>query len=197
MTDTDVNHQTFPQGNQWLKPYYFLRAAFSIVWVAAAFTVGKNVPAVSAALLLVYPAWDAVANWVDARRSGGRKRNPTQALNVAVSTVTTVAVAVALGISMNAVLAVFGVWAALAGLFQLATAVRRWKDYGAQWAMILSGVQSVLAGVIFIKQAAGPNTPSITDIAPYSAFGAFYFLVSALWLTVSDVRRRKAALIKA
>jgi len=196
MTDTNLKQQTFPQGNQWLKPYYFSRAAFSVVWVAAAFTVGKSVPAVSAALLLAYPAWDAAANLVDARANGGLKRNPTQALNVAVSAVTAVAVAFALGMSMNTVLAVFGIWAALAGLFQLATAVRRGRSYGAQWAMILSGAQSALAGFIFIKQASGPNAPSITDIAPYAAFGAFYFLVSAIWLSVSDARRRKAASFK-
>lgn len=134
---------------------------------------------------------------MDARRNGGLKRNPAQALNVAVSAVTAVAVAIALGIGMQAVLAVFGIWAALAGLFQLAAAVRRWGSYGAQWAMVLSGAQSTLAGVIFIQQANGPNTPSITDIAPYAAFGAFYFLVSALWLTVLDMRRRKVASIKA
>jgi len=193
MSDTNFNPKTFPQGNQWLKPYYFSRAAFSIVWVAAAFTLGKGAPAISAALLLVYPLWDAAANMVDARRNGGLKSNPTQALNVGVSAVTTVAVALALGMSMNAVLLVFGIWAALAGLFQLATAVRRWKGYGAQWAMVLSGAQSALAGVVFVNQASGLKAPSITDIAPYAAFGAFYFLVSAIWLTVSDARRHEAA----
>ena len=197
MTNTTTQSKTLPQGNQWLKPYYFVRAAFSIAWVVAAFTMGKNVPALSAALLVLYPSWDAAANWVDAKRNGGLARNPTQALNVAVSTLTTAAVALALGNSMNAVLVVFGVWAALAGLFQLATAVRRWKTYGAQWVMILSGAQSALAGGFFIKQASGATVPGITDIAPYAAFGAFYFLVSAIWLTVSDIRRRKAAFVNA
>jgi uncharacterized membrane protein HdeD (DUF308 family) len=93
---------------------------------------------------------------------------------------------------MNAVLAVFGVWAILSGLFQLSTAVRRWKSYGAQWLMILSGAQSALAGIFFFKQAAASATTHITAIAPYSAFGAFYFLLSAIWLTVKDVRSRSA-----
>jgi uncharacterized membrane protein HdeD (DUF308 family) len=195
MSDTNRNQSALPQGNQWLKPYYFSRAAFSVVWVGLAFTVGKSMSGIAALLLFAYPIWDAAANLVDARRNGGLKRNPTQLLNAVVSGVTAVAVAIALGISMNAVLGVFGVWAILSGIFQLATAARRWKSYGAQWAMILSGAQSALAGVIFINQASGPKIPSIADIAPYAAFGAFYFLVSAVWLTVSDVRRRKAALI--
>ena len=193
MTDTNISEPISTQGTHWLKPYYYTRAAFSVVWVIAAFTVGKNIPAVAAFLLLGYPLWDAAANLVDARQNGGLKQNPTQLLNVGVSGLTTVAVAIALGMSMNAVLGVFGVWAALAGIFQLATGVRRWKSYGAQWAMILSGAQSALAGVFFIGQANGSKVPGITDIAPYAAFGAFYFLISAIWLTVSDARRLKTA----
>jgi len=162
------------------------------VWVAAAFAFGASVPALAAALLLAYPAWDAAANVMDARRHGGAKRNPTQAINVVVSVLTTVAVAVALTMGMHAVLGVFGVWASLAGLLQLATAVRRWRSHGAQWAMILSGGQSMLVGVLFIKQANAPAIPSIADIAPYAAFGAFYFLISATWLAIAGARRRRS-----
>ncbi|WP_341987633.1 DUF308 domain-containing protein [Azorhizobium sp. AG788] len=177
--------------SQWLKSYYFIRAGVSLAWVAAAFTVGRSMPPVAAVLLVAYPAWDAIANLVDARQSGGLRANPSQALNVLVSALTTLAVAVALGQSLNAVLGVFGAWAILAGLFQLVTGVRRWKT-GAQWAMILSGAQSALAGTIFIVRATGAGTPGITDIAPYAAFGAFYFLVSAVWLTVALARGAQA-----
>lgn len=191
---THTSAQPIPaQGNDWLKPYYFSRAVFSIVWVLAALTVGKSMPGVTAALLLLYPAWDAAANFVDARRHGGLQRNLPQSLNMVASAATAAGVAITLGISMNAVLGVFGVWAVLSGLFQLATGVRRRKYAGAQWAMILSGAQSALAGAFFVKQATAATVPSITTIAPYAAFGAFYFLLSALWLTVSDMRRRKAS----
>ncbi|TPM28285.1 DUF308 domain-containing protein [Mesorhizobium sp. B2-3-4] len=177
--------------SQWLKSYYFIRAGFSVAWVAAAFTIGKNAPPVAALLLVAYPLWDAIANVVDARRSGGLKANPSQTLNAAVSTITAVAVLIALGQGLHAVLAVFGAWAILSGLFQFATGVRRWRA-GAQWAMVLSGAQSALAGGFFIKQAIGAAMPGITDIAPYAAFGAFYFLVSAVWLSVVQARRRAA-----
>lgn len=188
---TEFSPNGASQANRWLKPYYYGRAAFSIVWVAAAFTVGKTNPAVAAILLMIYPAWDALANLVDAQRNGGMRRNPTQTLNVVASGVTTAGVAIALGLSMNAVLGVFGTWAILAGLFQLATGVRRWKTSGAQWAMILSGAQSALAGAFFIKTAAGVQVPGITDFAPYAAFGAFYFLISAISLSIADMRRTK------
>ena len=173
---------------RWLQAYYFTRAGVSVAWVAAAFTVGASVPPIAAALLLAYPAWDAIANIADAQRSGGLINNPSQALNAAISIITTVAVLIALVQIPHAVVAVFGVWAVLSGLLQLVTGVRRWKT-GAQWAMILSGAQSVLAGGFFVKAATGTGNPGITDIAPYAAFGALYFLVSAVWLTVRLARQ--------
>jgi hypothetical protein len=166
-----------------LRNYYWIRAGVSAAWVAGAFAIGPAASSASAALLVAYPAWDALANWEDATRNGGLARNRTQALNVAVSGAAALGVVAALG-DMRVVLQIFGVWASLAGLLQLATGVRRWKAYGAQWAMVLSGAQSALAGGFFIARAHGPAVPSILDIAPYAAFGAFYFLVSALWLTL-------------
>lgn len=176
--------------SSWLKGYYFTRFAFSTAWVAMAFTLAKNNPALAAVLLVVYPAWDAVANYVDASRSGGLSNNKSQMLNFIASTVTAIAVAVALNQGMHAVVGAFGVWATLAGLFQLTTAIRRWKLAGAQWPMILSGAQSMLAGVFMVTVAAGAKPVGITDIAPYAAFGAFYFLVSSISLAVGDARRR-------
>jgi uncharacterized membrane protein HdeD (DUF308 family) len=177
---------------QWLSHYYFARAAFSVAWVTTALTVAQHSPVAAAILLVVYPAWDAAANFVDASRSGGLWKNGTQAINVLVSLATTLAVAVALGMSMNWVLGVFGLWAVFSGLLQLGTAVRRWKTEGGQWAMVLSGGQSALAGAFFIVQARMPEPPSINSVTGYVAFGAFYFLVSAIWLSVSQIRRKKA-----
>jgi hypothetical protein len=185
--------QTQGPDTDWLKTYYYLRFAVSAVWVALAFTLGRTVPPLAAVMLVAYPAWDAIANYLDASRSGGLARNKSQTLNFAVSIVTAVAVAWALGQGLHDVLKVFGIWASLSGLFQLVTGVRRWTSYGAQWAMILSGGQSVLAGVFMLKQAAGADAVGIVNIAPYAAFGAFYFLISAVWLTVIDARRRGRA----
>lgn len=173
----------------WLKRYYFARFLFSAAWVGVAFSVAKSMPLLAAVMLVGYPAWDAIANFVDAQQSGGIGRNKTQLLNFIVSIITAVAVAVALGRSMGDVLIVFGVWAAFSGLLQLATAVARWKTASAQWAMILSGAQSVLASGFMIKMAHGAGPVGIESIAPYAAFGAFYFLVSGIWLTVSDGRK--------
>jgi uncharacterized membrane protein HdeD (DUF308 family) len=176
--------------NGWLKSYYYLRFAVSAAWVLAAVTVAKTAPPLAAVMLVAYPIWDALANYVDAQRSGGLGRNRSQLLNFVVSVITASAVAIALGRGMNAVLVVYGVWAVVSGAFQLLTAARRWKTNGAQWAMILSGAQSALAGLFFVKMAGGTEVISIANVAPYAAFGAFYFLVSAVWLSVSDMLRK-------
>jgi len=173
-----------------LRNFYLIRAFVAAAWAVAAFSIGKSVPLIGAILLVAYPAWDAAANLIDAARSGGLARNRIQALNVAVSFATALSVAVVID-NMNAVLGIFGAWAIFAGLLQLAIGLRRWKTYGAQWAMILSGAQSALAGGFFLYQSLAPAMPGITDVAPYAAFGAFYFLVSALWLGFSQSTSRR------
>ena len=176
---------------RWLKMYYLTRAVFSFAWVAAAVGAARHAPGVAAALLVAYPAWDALANLVDGTRNGGLAANRTQAVNVVASLIVAVGVAIALP-DMNRVLAVFGAWAIVSGLLQLGTGLRRWKAYGAQWAMILSGAQSALAGAVFIFQARTPAVPSIATVAGYAGFGAFYFLLSGLSLSVGAWRRRRA-----
>jgi len=180
-----------PQSSsQWLQAYYFLRAGVSVGWIALAVLLGRHDPGIGAALLIAYPAWDALANLLDARRNGGLGRNPPQMLNVVVSVGTTIAIAWALTFGMPATIKVLGAWAILSGLLQLATAVRRWKREGGQWVMILSGAQSAAAGAFFLKLASSGIPLDVTTVAPYAALGAVYFLISAIWLTVSNARQR-------
>ena len=193
MTNQAINSTGPGAQPGWLRTYYFTRAAVSIVWVALAFTVGRSNPAIAAGLLVVYPAWDGLATYLDAQNNGGLRANLSQTLNLVVSLAVAVAVVLALGVSLNAVLAVFGVWAILSGLFQLVTAVRRWRSAGAQWLMVLSGAQSALAGGFFAVMAGAVTPPGIAPIAGYAGFGAFYFLLSAIWLTVRRTRQPAAA----
>jgi uncharacterized membrane protein HdeD (DUF308 family) len=185
---TALPHSNVPVQSSlgWLRNYYLTRFAFSALWVAAAFLLAKDSPALAAIMLVGYPAWDALANYVDARQNGGLRRNKSQMLNFGVSILTALAVAVALNGGINGVLLVFGLWAGLSGLFQLATAVRRWSHFGGQWVMVLSGAQSALAGVFMVGKAYGSDPVGIVTVAPYAAFGAFYFLVSAIWLSVAE-----------
>lgn len=192
-SDIDAQNST---SNQWLQTYYFLRAGVSILWIVLAVVLGKHHPMIGAILLVIYPAWDALANVIDARRSGGLSKNPPQKFNFIVSVIVAIAIAGALTISMNATIKVFGIWAIFSGVLQLSASVRRWKTSSGQWAMILSGAQSTLAGVFMFKQASSAMMLDVTTVAPYAAFGVLYFLISAIWLLVKNSRDRSAALVR-
>jgi hypothetical protein len=185
-------HPAHADREQWLKTYYLVRAAVSAVWVAVALAVGQHQLPLATGLLIAYPLWDAAANYWDASRSGGLAHNHTQTINVVVSLITTLTAAYALFADVNWVFGVFGAWATLSGLLQLATAVRRRKA-GAQWAMILSGAQSALVGGFFIAQAHMPIPESLKTLAGYATLGAVYFLVSAVWLFVKERRAKSAS----
>ncbi|WP_250623294.1 hypothetical protein [Pinirhizobacter soli] len=167
-----------------LRHFYFLRSAVAFTWVALVLLISHlAAPAlVAAVLLLLYPAWDALANVLDARRSGGLSANPGQRLNAVISIATTAALAIALGVGGNAGgIFVFAAWALLSGLLQLYVGIRR-RKMGGQVFMMISGAQSALAGVVMALQAFG-KTPTIAQLAPYAAFGGLYFLLAALRLT--------------
>ena len=151
------------------------------------FTVAKESPIVAGALLVLYPAWDALVNLMDAKRSGGIAANATQTFNAAMSVATTIAMAVAVNRGTHPVFFVFGVWAVVSGLLQLGTALRRWKQASAQWPMALSGAQSALAGEFFVKQSGDPS-PMVEQLAGYAAVGALYLLISG---SVLAYRQRK------
>lgn len=173
-----------------LKRYYFLRAGVSVAWIAAAVAVGAHNALAAGVLLVAYPAWDALANALDARSNGGFRANPPQTFNVVVSTVVALTVLLALQVEPRRVLAVFGVWAAFAGLLQLIAGVRRWRSVGAQWPMALSGAQSMLAGGFMLARSlVATQAPAAVEVAPYAAFGAFYFLIAAVALTLKDRKR--------
>ncbi len=172
----------------WLRNLYLVRAAFCAIWVALAFTVATKVAAVASVLLVLYPAWDALANAADSRRLDGKAVGWPQLINACVSVAATIAMVVAVNSGMPAVFLVFGAWAIVAGLLQLGTAVRRWGRFGAQWPMALSGAQSALAGGFFVKIADGPML-KLQILAGYAAMGGVYFAVAAALLVH---RQRKA-----
>ncbi|AYN96845.1 DUF308 domain-containing protein [Pseudomonas sp. LTJR-52] len=182
--------------NTWLQTYYLLRFAVSVVWIILAVVLGRHNPAIGATLLVAYPLWDALANYLDARKSGGLGSNPPQLLNVIVSVFVGIAIGWSLTFGMAAAIKVFGTWAIVAGLLQLAVAVRRWKTAGGQWAMFLSGAQSAAAGAFFFKQAGSGIPLDVTTVAPYAGFGAVYFAIAAIWLTVRNARQRSRALAR-
>lgn len=164
-----------------LRRLYFLRAIFSITWVILVALFAKTSSGIAFALLIIYPAWDVVGTLLDLRANKGSLSKMPQYVNAAISTITTVAVGLALQKGVPEALIVFGSWAILTGLIQLLLGLGRRKLLGGQWPMIISGGQSVLGGTSFILLAHDP-TMGITSLAGYAAFGAFYYLLAAFRL---------------
>lgn len=165
-----------------LSKLYFIRVAFSVTWVILVSLLAKNSLGVATVLLVIYPLWDVVGTFLDIRANQGNGTSVTpQYTNAAISIITTIAVAIAINKGVPAALIVFGAWALLTGLIQLVLGLKRRKEFGGQWPMILSGGQSMIAGVSFIAMAHSPNM-GIVNLAGYSAFGAFYYLLAAIRL---------------
>ncbi|WP_028922280.1 DUF308 domain-containing protein [Pseudonocardia acaciae] len=162
-----------------LRRLYVVRFGFALAWAVLLFATASSIGPASAALLVLYPAFDVAAAVVDARSSRAGGSAAGLYVNIVISALAAVALAVALTSGIPAVLRVWGVWAVLAGIVQLVVAVRR-RRLGGQWAMIASGSISVLAGASFVLMAA--TAASLTNVAGYALFGGVFFLVSALRL---------------
>lgn len=158
-----------------LRHLYLARFVFAAAWAAAFAAAGSSLGAISAALLIAYPAFDVAAAVFDARSS----RDAALRLNVGVSAVAAIGLAVAATDDVPAVLRVWGSWAIVAGLVQLVVALRR-RAWGGQAPMILSGALSVVAGAAFVGQAG--DATSMRMLAGYAALGGVFFLVSAIRL---------------
>lgn len=159
-----------------LRRLYLVRFGFALVWAVLMFATGSDLNPLSVSLLVLYPLFDVAAAVADARSS----RSSGLYVNIAVSSLATVGVAIAAASGIPAVLRVWGAWAIAAGLAQLVLAIAR-RHMGGQWPMIASGAISTLAGTSFILQAA-KDSPSVAALAGYALLGGIFFLVSALRL---------------
>lgn len=170
-----------------LRKLYLLRFAFAAVWAALAFTAADTLGPLSGTLLVLYPLFDAACALVDMRSTraadGAAKR---LSVNVGLSVLTGIALAVALTSGIPAVLRVWGAWAVTAGITQLAVGLVR-RRMGGQWPMIVSGAISTLAGASFFLQA-GKDGATLTNLAGYAFLGGVFFLISALRLKSADRR---------
>lgn len=163
-----------------LRRLYFVRFGFAIIWALVMFTTPKHIGPLAATLLVLYPLFDAAAAVIDARASRATRSPAFQYVNVAASVLAAVALAFAGASGIPAVLRVWGVWAIVSGLIQLAVALTR-RTMSGQWPMIISGAVSALAGGSFIATASAAH-PTLTNAIGYAVPGAVFFLVSAIRL---------------
>ena len=167
-----------------LRNLYFVRTAFQVAWAASVITAAMKQPQIAAVLFLLYPLWDVACTVYDLNTSSksGSART-SQIINALLG------VGAAVGIGLTVFhqpiysVAVFGVWAFGAGLLQLLLGlIRRKQIGGGQWAMILSGAQSMIAGVAYFLGGLYDKR-HIKDVGGYATFGAIYFLIGGILLT--------------
>ncbi len=176
-----------------LRYLYMFRTGFSAFWVALVFslaaaqTAGSTVGWLAASLLVIYPVSDAVATAFDVR-SGRVAAGWAQRLNLAMDVAAAVAILAAVQSSLAAAITAFGVWAVLTGAVMIYLAARRQRPLGGQWLLIISGAGSVLAGTTFVGWT-GSAAAGLGALAQYSAGGAVWYLLTALWLTRAARRR--------
>lgn len=191
VTPTTTTTPTTPSG---LRSLYLIRIAFSLIWVALVLTTSASLVStdrptvIAAVLLIVYPLWDVIATLLERRMAGtGSATNRVSSINMALGLATTAGMTIAVFSTVGRALLVFGVWALLAGAVQLVVAIRRRRIVGGQWPMVISGGQSVLAGATVAATSASA-TSGLSTVAGYSAFGAFWFLVSVIALSIRGRR---------
>src|ERR1700761_1750530 len=175
---------TSPNDTRSLRNLYLVRTVFQMVWAASVITTAIKQPLVAAVLFLLYPLWDVAFTVYDLNTSSksGSART-SQIINALLG------VGAAIGIGLTVfhqpiyAVAVFGVWAFGAGLLQLVLGLIRRKQLGGgQWAMIVSGAQSMIAGVAYFLGGLY-DKQHIKDVGGYAIFGAIYFLIGGILLT--------------
>lgn len=161
-----------------LRRLYIVRFVFAAAWAALLLLFGSELTTGARLLLFLYPAFDVAAAVVDVRSARADRAVRGLYVNIAVSSLAAVGIAVAGGSGVADVLRVWGAWAVVSGLVQLLVGVAR-RPMGGQWAMIASGGISVLAGASFIR-GASQDEPALSTLAGYAVLGGIFFLVSAI-----------------
>jgi hypothetical protein len=167
-----------------LRNLYFVRTAFQVVWAASVLTTAVKQPLVAAVLFLLYPLWDVACTVYDlntSSRSGSARTSQT--INALLGVGAAIGIALTVFQQPTYSVAIFGTWAFGAGLLQLVLGLIRRKQLGGgQWAMILSGAQSMIAGIAFFLGGLYDKR-HIKDVGGYATFGAIYFLIGGILLT--------------
>ncbi len=179
-TDDTVTAATTVSSPDELRRLYYVRFAFAAVWAGLFAVTASALTPVSIALLVLYPLFDVAAAVVDIRSSGATRPRGPLYVNMVLSLLTAVALAIAVSSGIPDVLRVWGAWAIAAGVVQVLVAIQRHR-LGGQRVLVLSGGISVVAGASFILMAAGPDA-SLASLAGYATLGGIFFLVSAIGL---------------
>jgi len=167
------------------------RAVAAIVWAATYLGAlhGRTVRSSDDAPLLVglllagYPLIDAAATESERRRDTTKT---TLRVDLVIDVVASAGLLVAaISLHARALLLVFGAWAVVSGLLQLARAWRAGGSRRVRLPLIISGALSAIAGIAFAASAS-------KDIAPLAGLGGYAVLGAVLFLLWSYLARTGA-----
>jgi uncharacterized membrane protein HdeD (DUF308 family) len=158
---------------------FLVRGLVAIAWAVVFAVTADDLTTGVGVLIVLYALIDAVASQIDARGQQGSARRLLE-LNALVSVVAAVGLGIAAAGDKGDVLAVFGAWALLTGVAQIAVAVRRRRMLGRQWPLLLAGGGSTFFGVAFLIMSGAADT-KLEMIAVYAAGGGVEFVIQA-WL---------------
>ena len=168
---------------------YLVRGLVAIAWAAVFAAVSDSLTPVTVVLLIVYPLIDVVASLLDAREDPGTPARKLQIFNTTLSALAALALGLAAGSGIGAVLFAFGVWAIVSGIAQFTVAIRRRSpELGRQWPMLIAGALSVIAGASYLPDALG-DAPVLTMLIVYTAAGGVFFVLQAVSLAWRQRRR--------
>ncbi|MFI9616823.1 DUF308 domain-containing protein [Streptomyces sp. NPDC052023] len=120
-----------------------------------------------------------MSSLIDYRARTDRSERRVTMFNGVLSTLFVLPLGLAGASGVPAVLHVFGAWAIISGVAQVAVGVRRRSvELGKQWPMLLSGGLSVLAG-IFWNTLALADDPMLDVLVHYTAAGGTFYIVQA------------------
>jgi hypothetical protein len=167
------------QSGHFLRNLYFSRTVVQILWAATVLATAPAAPGTAVILVLLYPLWDVVCTVRDLRGNPQAKSKGLQRVNALLGVATAVAIGVLGSMQLRYAVAAFGAWALLAGLLQLGVGLARRRSLKGQWAMMLSGGQSALAGTAFLVGGLQEKM-HVKDLGGYAIFGGVYFLIAGL-----------------
>ncbi|WP_213804574.1 hypothetical protein [Granulicella sp. dw_53] len=175
-----TSHST-RSSEHFLRNLYFTRTVVQIAWAGTVLATAPASPRLGVLLVLLYPVWDVVCTVRDLRLNPQPASRGLQLANAFLGSAAAIAVGVFGAMQLRYAVAAFGLWALLAGLLQLGVGLARRRSLKGQWAMILSGAQSALAGAVFLVNGLQEKM-HIKDLGGYAIFGGVYFLIAGLLL---------------
>jgi hypothetical protein len=173
------------QATNSLRTLYFTRTVVQFSWAAVVILLSATSPSLAVLLMVAYPLWDVACTLFDLNSSNSTDSTSSsktvQYINVVLGLGTAIAVGIGSQSDPRFGVAAFGAWAFAAGALQLVVAIYRRSLVKGQWAMILSGLQSMAAGAAFLLGGLSGKVHT-KDLGGYAVFGGVYFLVSAILL---------------